>query len=211
MVFLSQDDMELLTALRAGDEAAFTLLVERYHENMVRIAALYVRDAQIAQEVAQETWVAMLNSLDRFEGRSSLKTWLFSILTNRAKTRASREDRYVPLALTDELDDEPSVPAHRFYAPGELHADHWTAEALPQLWDPEAALLVGEINAVLEQAIDALPAHQRAVIRLHDIEGFTSEEICNILQISATNQRVLLHRARSRARAALEAYFKRES
>jgi len=210
--FSPHDENDLVAALRAGDESAFTQIVERYHANMVRIASLYVGDVQIAQEVTQETWVVVLHSLNRFEGRSSLKTWLFTILTNRAKTRAARENRYVPLEDSGELDDEPSVAAARFRPESELEwADHWKSNAKPQTWgiNPEAHVIAGEVNSVIASAIAALPTHQREVIRLHDIDNFSTDEICNILQITPTNQRVLLHRARSRVRHALELYFQR--
>jgi RNA polymerase sigma-70 factor (ECF subfamily) len=206
----SEADLKQIERLKAGDEEAFSLLVEHYYASMVRIAMIYVPSQEIAEDVVQETWVAVLKGLDRFEGRSSLKTWIFTILTNRAKTRAQRESRYVPLELPDEQDVEPAVPAERF-RPGDAPewANHWWPEMEPKNWDsvPEAHLLSQETLSSIMQAIAALPPNQREVIRLRDVEGFSSTEVCNILSLSETNQRVLLHRARSRVRLALETYM----
>ena len=164
----------------------------------------------VAEEVAQETWIAVLQGIERFEGRSSLKTWIFRILTNRAKTRAQRESRYVPLSALDELNaeaDEPSVSPDRFFHPGDPSAHHFTS--IPQRFDqiPEDRLLSQETRAVIQQAIEMLPPNQRQVITLRDIEGWSSQEVCNVLNVSETNQRVLLHRARSKVRQALESYL----
>lgn len=206
-------ELQLLAALRAGDEMAFTELVERHHNAMVRIAMMYVKEQAIAEEVAQETWVAVLKGLDRFEGRSSLKTWLFTILTNRAKTRATREGRYVPLELDEDSDDEAAVSLDRFHPSADSNSQHWSPSGKPQSWEsiPETRLLSLETIHLIMQAIDALPTNQRQVIRLRDMEGFSSAEICNILNISETNQRVLLHRARGRVRQALETYLQNET
>lgn len=203
----SSSEASLIEALRNGDEAAFTALVEQYYSSMVRIAMIYVPDQAIAEDVVQETWIGVLRGLDRFEGRSSLKTWIFTILTNRAKTRAQRESRYVPLstAWDDEADgSEPVITPERFSNEG-----HWSADDRPDNWDaiPEDRLLSQETLALIHQAIDELPAGQREVIRLRDIEGWSSAEVCNVLDISETNQRVLLHRARSKVRRALEQYL----
>jgi RNA polymerase sigma-70 factor (ECF subfamily) len=201
----SSSEADLIAALRNGDEAAFTALVEQYYTSMVRIAMIYVPDQAIAEDVVQETWIGVLRGLDRFEGRSSLKTWIFTILTNRAKTRAQRESRYVPLALAgdDEAEDsEPVITPERFSSEG-----HWSEN--PATWDaiPEDRLLSQETLALIDQAINELPQGQREVIRLRDIEGWSSAEVCNVLDISETNQRVLLHRARSKVRRALEQYL----
>lgn len=200
-------EASLIQALRNGDEAAFTALVEQYYTSMVRIAMIYVPDQAIAEDVVQETWIGVLRGLDRFEGRSSLKTWIFTILTNRAKTRAQRESRYVPLATAwgDEADDiEPVITPERFSAEG-----HWSADQSPDTWEaiPEDRLLSQETLSLIDEAINDLPPGQREVIRLRDIEGWSSAEVCNVLDISETNQRVLLHRARSKVRRALEQYL----
>jgi len=201
------DDTRLLAALRDGDEAAFTQLVEQHYASMVRIAMIYVADQAIAEDVVQETWIGVLRGLGRFEGRSSLKTWIFTILTNRAKTRAQREGRYVPLTPaweSDGEDDEPIVTPERFSTSG-----HWSDDQRPDQWDtlPEDRLLSQETLDVIAMAIAGLPPNQRQVIRLRDVEGWSSSEVCNILDISETNQRVLLHRARAKVRQALEGYL----
>lgn len=204
----TDDESALVAALKAGDEAAFQTVVDRYHPSMVRIAGLYVNDSAVAEEVAQETWIGALKGLARFEGRSSFKTWLFTILTNRAKTRAGRESRYVPLdpmwdsdTSTDEF---ATVTAERFDAQG-----YWNDSLMPRAWEtvPEDYLSSREMRAVLERALAELPPNQAKVIRLRDVEGWSSDEVCNVLDISESNQRVLLHRARSRVRAALEGYL----
>jgi RNA polymerase sigma-70 factor (ECF subfamily) len=197
-------DLQLVAALRAGDEAVFNALIDQLYNSMVRIAMIYTSDQAVAEDVVQETWIAVLRGLDRFEGRSSLKTWIFTILTNRAKTRAQREGRYVPLELPDETDAEPAVESERFNV-----THHWRTEAMPGSWEniPEDRLLARETQQLINAVIDALPPNQREVIRLRDIEDFTSAEVCNILNISETNQRVLLHRARSKVRRALESYL----
>lgn len=206
-VFNPTDDNQIIMALRIGDETAFAQLVEQYHASMMRLAAIYVLDNRVAEEVIQETWIAVLRGLDRFEGRSSLKTWIFSILVNRAKTLTKREDRYIQFAEYDDLEsDEPSVAPERFQ-PTDDQTGHWIS--LPRRWDeiPEERLLSQETRELIRRAMDALPPNQREVMTLRDIEGWSSEEVCNILMISETNQRVLLHRARSRVRQTLEVYF----
>jgi RNA polymerase sigma-70 factor (ECF subfamily) len=201
------DEQALLAALRAGDEAAFMRLVEQYHASMVRLATIYVSSTAVAEDVAQETWARALRSLGSFEGRSSLKTWLFRILTNTALTTARREDRTIPFVDFEPADDEPAVEPELFFAQGEL-AGHWVAN--PRPWETgsaEDAAVRHETLGRIERAIAALPDNQRAVITLHDVEGWDSKEICNVLGISETNQRVLLHRARSKVRGALERYY----
>jgi RNA polymerase sigma-70 factor (ECF subfamily) len=200
-------EAERLDALRAGDEEAFAALVREYHASLVRVARMYVLTLAAAEEVAQETWLAVLNGLSRFESRSSLKTWIFRILTNIAKTRAVRDGRTLPFsALQDPARvPEAAVDADRFLDPEHPRwPGHWALK--PEPW-PEEALVAGETRERLAEAIEALPATQRAVISLRDIEGWTSEEVRNALDLSETNQRVLLHRARSKVRAALESYL----
>jgi len=201
------DEWRLIVALRGGDGAAFAALIEQYHASLIRIAILFVRDRDIAEEVAQETWIGVLRGIDRFEGRSSLRTWLFSILANQARRRGERERRVIPFAALarapgDEF--EPTVDPARFEPPGDEYAGHWVS-ALPH-WEvsPEVAVLSREGRQEIEEAIATLPPNQRAVITLRDIEGWDGEEVCNALGLTQTNQRVLLHRARARVRNLLE-------
>ena len=207
-------DTRLLAALRAGDEAAFLQLVDRYHASLLRLALMHVSNRQVAEEVVQETWLAVLLGLKQFEGRSALKTWIVRILLNKAKTRAQREGRSVPFSSLPALDveaDEPSVEPERFHSPDHPQwPSHWAAP--PHTWEsvPEQRLLARETRRRLREAIAALPAQQQEVILLRDIEGWTAAEVCNTLALSETNQRVLLHRARSKVRRALERYFDEE-
>jgi RNA polymerase sigma-70 factor, ECF subfamily len=200
-------EAQLLEALRSGDEGAFRALVREYQPSLVRVARMFVSSQAAAEEVAQETWLGVLNGLDRFEGRSSLRTWIFRILTNIAKTKAVREGRTLPFSA---LQDPARVPEAAVDADRFLDSEHprwpghWAAKPTP--W-PEDALVAAETRERLAEAIEALPATQRAVISLRDIEGWSSEEVRNALDLSETNQRVLLHRARSKVRAALESYL----
>ena len=206
----NEDEQRLVDSLRAGDESAFEMLVDLYHTPLLRLAMLYVHSRAVAEEVVQETWLGVLQGLARFEGRSSLKTWIFRILTNRARTRGQREGRSIPFSSVwnPESDaGEPSVEVDRFFPPSHASAGHWVS--FPHNWDalPEERLIGQESRAKIQQAIDALPGGQREVIRLRDVEGWTSEETCNVLEITETNQRVLLHRARSKVRRTLEQYL----
>lgn len=202
------DDQMLLAALRQGDDAAFVTLIDRYHASLVRIACLFVPDHGVAEEVAQETWIGVLQGIDRFEERSTFRTWLFSILANQARRRGERERRVIPFSVLARPPDDgpaPAVEPERFYQPGEEYPGYWASP--PAHWDlPESTFLSGEAMAEIERAVAVLPPNQRAVITLRDIEGWPAEEVCNILSISETNQRVLLHRARSRVRRELERY-----
>ena len=203
-------EAELVDSLRAGNEAVFGALVDRYHSALVRVALGYVRERSIAEEVAQETWLAVLQGIGRFEQRSSFQTWLFKILTNRAKSRGQREARSVPLSAlgTDLGPDEPAVDPDRFRPPD---APQWPGGWAdpPRSWagNPEERLLASETRRLILEVISELPPAQRIVITLRDIEGWTAEETCNALDLSDTNQRVLLHRARSKVRQALERYL----
>ncbi|MFL5936449.1 MAG: RNA polymerase sigma factor [Gaiellaceae bacterium] len=197
-----QSEAQLVAALRAGDEDAFRKLIEMYHAMLVRVARMYVSNQATAEDVAAETWLAVLQGIDRFEGRSSLKTWLFRILTNRAKTRGIREGRSLPFSALEP--DEPAVAAERFHGADHNWPGHW-ASAPPSF--PEERLLAAETRDVIERTIASLPPTQRAVISLRDVEGWSAEEVCNALTLTETNQRVLLHRARSAVRAALEQYL----
>jgi RNA polymerase sigma-70 factor (ECF subfamily) len=200
-------EAQVLEALRAGDEDAFRALVREYTPSLVRVARIYVSTQAAAEEVAQETWLGVLNGLSRFEGRSSLRTWIFRILTNIAKTRAKRDGRTLPFSALSEPGRVPeaAVDADRFLDPEHPRwPGHWALK--PEAW-PEDALVAAETREKLAEAIEALPAAQRAVISLRDIEGWSSEEVRNALDLSETNQRVLLHRARSKVRAVLESYL----
>ena len=204
------EEQQLIERLRQGDQQAFMTLVERYQGALVRLAMAFVGDRAAAEDVAQEAWLGLLRGLPNFEGRSSLRTWLFRILTNRAKTRGTRDGRLVPFAdlgFNEPGEEEAAEPLDRFFATGGPQAGHW-ASNVPS-WDelPEERLLAHETREVIDAAIAELPPNQRAVITLRDIEGYPSQEICNILGITETNLRVLLHRARARVRRALESYL----
>jgi len=188
-------DAELLGRLRSGDERAFVSLVERYHDSMLRVATSFVPSRAVAEEVVQDTWLAALRGLSGFEGRSSLRTWLFRILVNRARTTGVREHRSVPVA-----DAGPAVDASRFGLDGA-----WIAP--PEQWieEAESRLAAGKLAALLHASLDDLPARQREVVTLRDVEGMSSAEACEVLGISEANQRVLLHRGRSKLRQILEA------
>lgn len=201
----ASDEVALVKRLLARDEAAFTQVVERYHGSLIRFALLFVATRAVAEDVVQDTWMAVLNGLPSFEGRSALKSWIFSILANRAKTRSVREKRTIAFSELSApgVEDEPAVDRDRFTSAGA-----WAAP--PGRWDqdtPETLLLHREAIAVIEKAMAGLPASQRAVVTLRDVEGLDAAEVCNILDVSETNQRVLLHRARSKVRAALERYM----
>jgi len=205
----SRDEGALVAALRAGDETAFARLVDEHSAAMRRLALTFVRSREVADEVVQEAWLGVLRGIDRFEGRSSLKTWIFRILTNVAKTRAVRESRSVPFSSFETGSDELSVDPDRFFRQGDAGpTGAWSAP--PASWRavPEERLLSSETRALIDRAIEALPDSQRVVITLRDVEGFGSEDVCNVLEISETNQRVLLHRARSKVRAAIEDYLR---
>ena len=181
-------DGELLLRLRSGDERAFAVLVERYHEPMLRLAASFVPSGAVAEEVVQDTWLAVLRGLENFEGRSSLKTWLFRILVNRARSTGSKEQRSVPVA-----DPEPAVDPSRFGGGGSWAdpPEHWIEAA-------ESRMEAGKLADRIRVWIGELPARQREVVLLRDVEGMTSKEVCAVLALTEGNQRVLLHRGRSR-------------
>jgi RNA polymerase sigma-70 factor (ECF subfamily) len=196
-----------LEALKAGDEAAFTALIQRYHGPMLRLAMAYVRDAGIAEEVVQESWLACLRSLDRFEGRSSLKTWILGIVMNVARARRRKESRILPFAALWRRDDSdrerPTVDPSRFGREG-----MW--QTLPQAWDnvPESKVLGDEALQRVRSAIEGLPPKQREVIVLRDVAGLDADEVSGMLGISAENERVRLHRARAAVRKMLEDYLR---
>jgi RNA polymerase sigma-70 factor, ECF subfamily len=202
------DEQRLIDSLKAGDERAFATLLDRYSSSLLRVAMTYVSSKAVAEEVVQETWLGVISGIERFEGRSSLKTWIFRILTNTASSRGPRERRTVPFSSLAPADDgELSVDADRFFPPDHArYPDHWAIG--PTAWEsPEQGLLAGETRGVILRAIDGLPHSQRAVVTLRDVEGWPAEEVCEALRLSEGNQRVLLHRARTRVRAAVESYF----
>lgn len=205
------DDLALVELLRAGDETAFMMLIDELGPAMHRVARMFVSSDAVADEVVQEAWLGVLRGLDGFEGRSSLRTWIFRILVNTAKTRGKRESRSVPFAalMGDDL-DEPSFDPARFFPSGE-GAGSWST--LPFDWRgmPEERAEATETLHVVAGAIAMLPPMQAEVIRLRDVLGWSSEEVRNALDISETNQRVLLHRARAKVRRALEEHFRIES
>ena len=209
----SADDLSLLEQLRSGNEEAFVALIDRYAPTMLRLSMVYVKAWTVAEEVVQETWMAILEGLGRFEGRSSLKTWMFRILTNRAKTRAQREGRSIPFSSLEVRDPdhvEPAVDPERFWPVDHRWSGGWVS--FPSNWEemPEDRMLSQETRARIREAIEALPPSQREILILRDIEGWKSEEACSLLGISEVNQRVLLHRARSKVRGVLEKYFEEE-
>lgn len=193
-------------ALRRGDEAAFRRLVEAHHAGLKRVAALYV-PAGVIEDVVQDTWVGVIRGIDGFEGRSSIKTWIYRILINQARKRGPKERRTIPFSAAGTSGDHlPAVPLDRLMHP-ELGPNYWPDP--PPAWntDPADRAIGSEIRHVVAQAIDRLSGAQREVITLRDVEGWGSEEVCDTLGISAVNQRVLLHRARTSVRAALEVYL----
>ena len=207
MTLASADEIELLARLRAGDEQDFEALVARHYGTMMAVAQTYVKSRAVAEEVVQEAWLGVIQGLDRFEGRSSLKTWILSILVNQAKTRGTREARTVPFAALAAEDDAPAVEPERFRGPGEQYAGGW--RSFPANWNAAAdsVLQDRETLRVAMRAISELPLAQQTVIRMRDVEGYSSEEVCATLDVSEANQRVLLHRARSRVRSALESHL----
>jgi RNA polymerase sigma-70 factor (ECF subfamily) len=199
------EDSSALDALKSGDEAAFRALVQRHHGALLRLAMGYVRDRALAEDVVQETWLTCLRSLDRFEGRSSLKTWIFGIALNIARSRARKEARILPFALFRRRDSEsagPTVDPSRFGADG-----MWKSP--PDSWSnvPESRVLSNETMQRVRDAIDSLPARQREVIVLRDVGGLEATEVCSLLAITPENQRVRLHRARTAVRKMLEDYL----
>jgi RNA polymerase sigma-70 factor, ECF subfamily len=199
------DDTMLVQALRRGDESAFSWLLDTYHRPLHRTAISFVGSGATADEVVQETWLAVITGIDRFEGRSSLKTWIYRILMNIARTRGVREARSVPFssAGADTESGEPAFSPDRFHQRG-LAAGHWSVP--PEPWDElsDDRLLAAETLGLVRTAIEALPERQRAVITLRDLDGLSAAEVCELLDLTEANQRVLLHRARARVRQALE-------
>ena len=202
-------DAELVERLRTGDEATFARLIDAYSAPLLRLAVTFVQSPAVAEEVVQETWMAVVTGIGRFEGRSSVKTWLFKILTNKAKTRALSERRTIPFSQLDsDNGDEPAVDPDRFLpASHPRWPNHWATAPQPWSMGPEGTALDRETLAVLRGALEDLPRGQRVVVALRDVHGWPSADVCAALDLSEANQRVLLHRGRSRLRAVLERYF----
>lgn len=198
----STADLETIAALKAGDERVFADLVRRYQPMMLRVARMYVKTQSAAEEVVQETWLGVIRGLDRFEGRSSLKTWIFRILINQAKTRGVRDQRSTPFSSLGDGDSAPAVDPSAFGADG-----WWNAH--PGAWSelPEERLFGKETIAAVRDAISELPERQQEVIVMRDLLGLDGDEVSEALGLTAGNQRVLLHRARAKVRAALEKEF----
>jgi RNA polymerase sigma-70 factor, ECF subfamily len=196
-------DAALIAGLRRLDRDLVFELVERWSDAMLRLALVYVRGRAVAEEVVQETWIGVLEGIERFEGRSSLRTWVFSILVNQAKMRGERERRSLPFSA---LGAEPSMDPDHFLPADDPWAGHWAAS--PKPLPPEEQLLAAELGERLGAAIRRLPAGQRAVVTLRDVEGWSAEEVCDLLQLSEANQRVLLHRGRCALRRALDRYLR---
>jgi RNA polymerase sigma-70 factor, ECF subfamily len=204
---LADSDEQAVAALRAGDECAFRELFARSYPMMKRVARTYVASDAVAEEVVQETWMAVVTGIDRFEGRSALGTWIFSILTNQAKTHSVRERRAVPFSSLASCEaGEPAVDPDRFQNDDEAWPGHWATP--PRPWQkPERRLLSLEARDRLKVALAQLPDRQRLIVALRDVDGRSAEEVCELLGLTQENQRVLLHRGRSRLRAILEEYI----
>jgi RNA polymerase sigma-70 factor (ECF subfamily) len=206
-------ELHLITRLRSGDEVAFSALIDLYHTSMLRLAMVYISPRALAEEVVQDAWLGVLKGLKTFEGRSSLKTWIFRILTNCAKTRAQREGRTLAFSSLETMDvdaDPSALDPDRFQGADGEWPGHW--RVFPADWNalPEQQLLSQETRGCILRSIETLSPRQREVITLRDIEGCSAEETCQALGISEQNQRVLLHRARLKLRQALEQYFEGE-
>ncbi|WP_043618892.1 RNA polymerase sigma factor [Nonomuraea candida] len=202
---LPPDDV-VVSALRAGDEAMFAALLDTWSRGMLRVARSYVSTDHSAEEVVQDTWLAVIDGIDAFEQRSSVKTWVFRILVNTAKKRGVRESRTLPWS-TFEQDGEPGQGSFRGRGRGPGQGPGGPADPVAAWPTPEGEALAGEVRALIAEALARLPPRQRVVISLRDVEGCTSDEVCEILEISPANQRVLLHRARTAVRGLLASYY----
>ena len=207
----SSSEADLIDRLRDGDEAAFVCLVNLYGASLRRLALAFVPSEAVAEEVVQETWLAVLTGIAHFEGRSSVKTWIFKILANRAKTRALREKRTISFSeLENPFErDGPAVDPARFLpASHPTWPGHWANPLDSWSGSAEDAVVGRETMDVLQRGLDRLPPAQRVVVALRDVQGWPAAEVCEVLGLSEANQRVLLHRGRSRLRGVLESYFK---
>lgn len=205
---MAADDGELVAALRAGDEAAFARLVADWSRPMLLLARGFVSTEASAEEVVQDTWLAVVRGLDGFEGRSALRTWVYRILVNIAKTRGVREHRSIPWSSLAGEDDGPTVAPELFRGAEDQYAGGW--RSFPAEWSSaEDGAIEAEARAQLRRALEHLPDRQRIVLTLRDVMGCSSEEVCDLLEVSPANQRVLLHRARAAARHTLATYLSR--
>ena len=200
------DDDDLVERLRVGDERVFADLVDRYSPSMLAVARTHVASREIAEDVVQDTWLALLKGIDGFEGRSNIRTWLFRVLVNIAKTRGMREKRSTPVDMHVGLDHS-TVSPDRFQSADSRWPDHWVRFPMPWLDSPEHRLLSGEALELIRRELDRLPEQQRVVVSLRVVDGYDSDEVCALLDLTAANQRVLLHRGRARIREALAEYF----
>ena len=204
-------DEQLVARLRKGDESAFAEIVTGWSPLMLRVARGHLSTDASCEEIVQETWMAVVRGLDGFEGRSSLRTWVFRILTNLAKTRGVREARSMPISSWGAADDSgPTVDPDRFRGPDDQFPQHWTPLGQPTPWEPgpEQSAIAAETRQKLAVALAVLPERQRTVVSLRDVHGLSSTEVCEALGVSATNQRVLLHRGRAKLRTVLEDYHR---
>jgi RNA polymerase sigma-70 factor, ECF subfamily len=208
MTTIAEDDDAMVAALRAGDDAAFARLVDRHAPSMLRVARGYVQTHEMAEDVVQETWIALLKGIDKFEGRSSLRTWLFTVLINISKTRGIRERKEVEVQLKAFIGD--TVDPARFRPAGDEWPGHWKPNEVPAPFPetPEGSLLANELTALALRGLDGLPERQRVVVTMRDMLGLDSDEVCKLLDISVANQRVLLHRGRAAVRQVLEDYLR---
>jgi RNA polymerase sigma-70 factor (ECF subfamily) len=198
------DDRDLVSALRAGDEQTFAALIDGWSGSMLRMARQHVPTDSVAEEVVQETWLAVLTGLEGFRGESSLRTWVYRILLNQAKTRGERERRTVPFASLTDDEAGPTVDPSRFQTAADPHPGGW--RRFPEEW-PEQSVLAREVHGVVSRALDELPPRQRVVVAMRDLDGHTAQEVSDLLMISLGNQRVLLHRGRAVVRTHLERYY----
>jgi RNA polymerase sigma-70 factor, ECF subfamily len=199
-------DEAIVARLRAGDEAMFALVLDAWSSGLLRAARAYVSTRESAEDVVQDTWLAVIRGVDRFEGRSSLRTWVYRIMINTAKSRGAKDKRTMPMTDLTPEDSGPTVDPARFRGPDDPYEGHW--KDFPPRWPSvETEVESRQLQARIEEAVARLPDRQRIVITLRDIEGYSAEEVCAALEVSAANQRVLLHRARAAVRADLESYF----
>ncbi len=209
---MAGDDTDLVAALRRGDEAIFARLVREWSRPMLLLARGFVSTEASAEEVVQDTWLAVIRGIHRFEGRSSLRTWVYRILVNTAKSRGVREQRTIPWSSLTDDEQGPSLDPALFLGPSHANPGGW--RAAPAAWPAETTVegsaLAGEVRRELRATLDQLPERQRVVLTLRDLLGHSSEEVCRLLEISQVNQRVLLHRARTAARLAIASYVERD-